>query len=1702
MFEIEQYKDFIYKKIENLDKEDKKICKALMIREELGEYFLESNLKNKNTLDDLEKNIKNGFKSGLYKKPSDIFKVKADGCDYSKILDVFVDENMKQKYFHFIDKLNRFQVTAGYDRRSARINDYTYFIKNIFESMVNISKFSYLGYSLTEILLNNNQIAQEGYNHICYEINLDELITIALDFEDNEVEKAIEEVFLGENNIHTVEPYMIIGIIQSDNEKMYKLLGDFLLAAKLQEGVRQVICNCMDCGVPESFIYLLDVIVKHNLIRFSSVKRSVCTWIGIYEEDKVHRITPKIVNIMVEALKNKEYRNELLNSEDTIEFMVALWSIGFYDLNEVERYIDSLIEIGDEDKLIVSVYYISMINLNDYKYRLAIKIIEKYSKNIKLVAAYLPYYRDNLFYIKRIYYRECKDDSFYEDEEYYMNIHLDKEEALKHFDIFMNIFKSMDKSKIVISHNDKFPYENIVIEKSDIADILCCLAYIIDDEKIIDEVCPIIKNVPANERYKLLYLLLKNPKNKKQMNTLISFLGDRSQNTYEKAFEILNKLDLSQDEYTKIEKLYTRKSGDIRANLTALILKSDDTFLKSSIDRLLSSNKEELRIGALDILISIFKDENRASLYEDFKQKVKNIQNPTDKESVMIESICEEKIVHNSKKYDLYEKDLKLDTELLKSKLDEISTTKSEDTLSIKNKSINEIFNMEKERALEIIYKLSDTIEQNKDKKYTTFWGEELLIGDGIEIEYDYKINPIENLPYPDIWIDFYKKYIGDFLTLFNLVHYLNCEGDSIVKRMKNSVQNLFERDYSIDISHIKHEFSIKQIINALYATYYDKEIMYEIAKKVMSDIPEKVELNHLTLNKRNFLAMDMMQPFLYAIDLWQDDEQFLEAFLIKNKIDQLCDYKSIQQYQEYSLDNLFDYIKLYKMHLISKELLYKTIFEDIDLGRCISTLGEIAMSIHDDEYKTNVDDIRYEFTEEDEELYRYEDEYERYSKYLDINNQEDIDLIDEIYKTIIDVVLDVELKRGEMTTEFSNVIPNIRIIYSCKRLVQILKAMGSDTLNRGDAYFFGGSRRDIFSHLLKVCVPLKTDNKDVLADLLKDTQITKERIIEVCMYNLSWIDIISDYLDMKDLKRSCYYFIAHMNEDVDEKTEAIIKKYTPLEIEELKNGAFDIDWFKECYESLGEEMFYVLYDAAKYISDSNKHTRARYFCDAVTGKLDKNEVRKKITEKRNKDLLISYALIPLKDEKDLIQRYEYIQQFLKESKQFGAQRRASEKIACEMALRNLAINSGYKDSMRLTLNMENKLIENIKIYLEEHTIDDITVKLVIDEYGKGAIECVKNGKKLKSVPAKYKKDYYIVNLKNIVKKLKDQYSRAKKMMEDAMEDKEEFYFREIKTLIDNPVVNPILKNLVFIKDSVGVSNCEALGFFTDEGLVDFDGKVYALSDDNVVRVAHVFDLYANEVLHEYQKYLFEKQIKQPFKQVFRELYVKTDDELDKDTSLRYAGNQIQTQKTVSTLKSRRWICDYENGLQKIFYKENIVANIYAVADWFSPSDIEAPTLEGVSFYDRKSFEPKKIQEIPDIIFSEVMRDTDLAISVAHVGGVDPETSMSTIEMRREIFKFNLELFKLDNVEIKERHAVIKGCRGDYSVHLGSGVVHQIGGSAINVVAVQSSHRGKLFLPFIDEDPKTAEIMSKIVLFAEDKKIKDPYILNQIQNFK
>jgi hypothetical protein len=55
---------------------------------------------------------------------------------------------------------------------------------------------------------------------------------------------------------------------------------------------------------------------------------------------------------------------------------------------------------------------------------------------------------------------------------------------------------------------------------------------------------------------------------------------------------------------------------------------------------------------------------------------------------------------------------------------------------------------------------------------------------------------------------------------------------------------------------------------------------------------------------------------------------------------------------------------------------------------------------------------------------------------------------------------------------------------------------------------------------------------------------------------------------------------------------------------------------------------------------------------------------------------------------------------------------------------------------------------------------------------------------------------------------------------------------------------------------------------------------------------------------------------------------------------------------------------------------------------------------------------------------------------------------------------------------------------GEYSMHLGSAVARKMPGKAFFIVAVHSQHRGRLFLPFAGDDPRTAEVMSKVLLRA------------------
>ena len=238
----------------------------------------------------------------------------------------------------------------------------------------------------------------------------------------------------------------------------------------------------------------------------------------------------------------------------------------------------------------------------------------------------------------------------------------------------------------------------------------------------------------------------------------------------------------------------------------------------------------------------------------------------------------------------------------------------------------------------------------------------------------------------------------------------------------------------------------------------------------------------------------------------------------------------------------------------------------------------------------------------------------------------------------------------------------------------------------------------------------------------------------------------------------------------------------------------------------------------------------------------------------------------------------------------------------------------------------------------------------------------------------------------------------------------------------------------------------------------------------------------------------------QPFKQIFREIYPPTEAELaDEGMVSRYAGHQVQPGKTLALLKGRGWVASYEDGLRRVFLDEGVIAELWADSMIFTPGWVEDPVLEGVRFCRKGDYQTLPASKVPPRVFSETMRDIDLVVSVAHAGGVDPEASASTVEMRASLLRETAAMLGLGNITIEDRYAFIDGGLARYALHLGSANTSIPPGRSLVIVAVHGQHRGRIFLPFADDDPKTAEVMSKALLLARDGEIKDPSILAQIK---
>lgn len=1497
-----------------------------------------------------------------------------------------------------------------------------------------------------------------------------------IDSGDEKIFNLMENIIFWKDKEGKISRDIIRSLLSSKQEKSWELVKKLLLSAQRQEWLRQTVLEALDETSFWALKYFIKVILDEKLTRFSSVVRAVDTWTGLWFEAEKETTIKKILTYADTFLNSPEKIEKAIDSKDNTEVYMALWSIWVEDIEKTIPYLQKLLEKWSLEKKCLALKFIWEISMPEIELDFYYKALDE--ENLQLYAFFLPRFRDILQYEKL-------------DLDLIQNKIAWKENMVwKYPDLFEKLFALSEKIwekeknfswKVFSWSNKKFEYDDI---------LFCLIAVIWKDKQKLEKVLQNFEKYWIQVRDSLArnifwkyytYYYWGNSDWDKQKVTefqkdfALRVLKDRWESIVASSLEVLENSKLTSKEIENFTELFKRKWANLRSGMIKIILKQEDDCIKKFTKNLLENWTADQKVAWLDILLQLKTAKKQEKFISEMVEKYSKKEKITDREKNLLAQLDLSKapnILTEENWFGIYDPS-KLEKNF---KLPEIS----KNSIFLKSREKNAFgFSKTLPEIKKDLENLKKIFLENKNYEYeyedrngkletTILWNDFRNIK-----KWDFHwIEAFENTPLYEVWD---KWYIDSKLTPLDLF-LLNFRID--YDYYYDKIDKVFEKyleKYFYNSKEIFPKFPgtydrnnpVYNIISSLTEKYNFKQkydFMLDATISLFSEFWDDVFYHY----KHDWKTDSYLNRYLWAIDYENFDKEKLEKLWNVHK---WREYMWKKEKVEYYKPPLLLYCLVYKNWIIDKnELLY-----------WILTPG-------------NIRDITSKNT------WHRLNENMVWKQY---NLEENFPFLEEIISEIREKFLEVEKKRWDSDTTVSDFVFEFQRIYWAKNFLEFLKNLWKAWFHKWYIRSYRGnvSRKELFSSMIKRSIPLPTDNQESFNKLVKSLKIPENTLIDAAVYAPKWQSFISEYLWWKGLDSAIWWMHAHTKTSsyVEENSEleSEVAKYSSIDIQDFKDWAVDKDWFLQAYKELWKAHFEMVYESAKYVSEWNGHRRARLYADVILWDLKIREVTAKVKEKRDQDYLRVYWLVPLSKatpEKDLLSRYEYLQQFKKESKEFGSMKQASEALALRIAMENLARNAGYKDPIRLTWAMEIEQVQKILSNSLSVKLDDTTVSLVIDDDWKADFEISKDWKILKAIPAKLKKDPKILELTWYRKTLREQLSRSRKSLEEAMVSWDEFYLEEIEKLSTHPVISKHLEKLVF------VTTDWKIWFYTNWKLKDANWKLQNISKDSMLRIAHCVDLHDKKVWWDYQKYCFENELRQPFKQVFRELYVPTPDELKaKTVSDRYDWHQVQPSKTLALLKGKWWKIDYEEGLKKVFHKEWFQAELYAMADWFSPADIEAPTLSSIKFQHLKTYEPIDFKEINPRLFSEVMRDVDLVVSVAHVWGVDPETSHSTIEMRAVILSETLKLFKIKNVEIKQNNAIIKWELWEYSLHLWSWVVHQVLKWYISILPVHSQHRWKIFLPFVDDDPKTAEIISKALLLAKDSEIQDPTILEQIK---
>ena len=368
-----------------------------------------------------------------------------------------------------------------------------------------------------------------------------------------------------------------------------------------------------------------------------------------------------------------------------------------------------------------------------------------------------------------------------------------------------------------------------------------------------------------------------------------------------------------------------------------------------------------------------------------------------------------------------------------------------------------------------------------------------------------------------------------------------------------------------------------------------------------------------------------------------------------------------------------------------------------------------------------------------------------------------------------------------------------------------------------------------------------------------------------------------------------------------------------------------------------------------------------------------------------------------------------------------------------------------------------------------------------------------------------------------------------------------------------HPLMADMSRRLIW---TVSDGDGEKPAIYGKNGLEDVDGKPVAGAASRVA-LWHPIGRPVPEVLA-WRRRLAEREITQPFKQAHREVYYVTDAERATGTySNRFAGHILRQHQMMTLARINNWnvthriAADVRNDEPShlVIPAWRIIAEL-----WTSPvggDDAEFldsgayvyiatdrvrfyhvkhgvdPTAAGIAYGPAGGAEIR-MEDVPQIVFSEVMRHCDLFTGVASVAndpdwfdhGADAEHPdqwrrddansywheaalgelMQSAQSRRDALQEIIPALKIsDRCCIDGNFLRVQGKVRAYRIHIGSGnILMDPDNRYLCIIKAATPNDTKLRLPF-EGDSMLSIILSKALLLADDDKITDQMILRRLK---